>query len=164
MRIHRYSKLQWNIFSISVIYYLYITDTSSAWKLFTDSYAAAPFQSSYIHAARILHIYLVSLGCESEKLCVAMHCPSIFYLHVFFECLSANAPQLPWIFAEKCFCFLMESLTIALSKKISLGYSCIIFVSLYKTYSLAVLTTLFDETLPMKNNVYLEDHNLNLSN
>lgn len=149
---HRYSKLQCNIFSISAIYYLYIPDTSSAWKFFTDNYTAAPFQSSYIHVARILHIQLVSLGCESEILYVAMHCPCIFQLHAFFECPSANAPHLPLIFAEKFPHYLIESLAIILFKKIYLGYSCVMFASLYKTCSLGVLTALFHETLPRKRN------------
>lgn len=165
MRIHRYGKLQCNIFSISVIYYLSITDRSGAWKFFTNSHAAAPFQS-YIHAARTLHIYLVSLGCEWEiGLCCNALSQYILTACIFWMSVCKCPPTSLQFLQKKNFCFLMESLTIVLFKNISLGYSCIIFVSLYKTCSLGVLTALFHATLPIKrNNVCLEDHDLYLSN
>lgn len=85
-------------------------------------------------------------------------------MHFLNVCLQMPPTSLQFL-QKKNFCFLMESLTIVLFKNISLGYSCIIFVSLYKTCSLGVLTALFHATLPIKrNNVCLEDHDLYLSN
>lgn len=43
----------------------------------------------------------MSLGCESEILCIAIYCPSVFLLHALFECLSANAPPPPFNFWRK---------------------------------------------------------------
>lgn len=136
MKIHRYSRLQCNIFSISVIYYLYITDTSSAWKFFTDSSTAVPF-SVFLHSCCQDIAYLVSiigiwvrnaLCCDALSQYILAAC--------IFKYLSANASPPLLINYLILINLIIESLTITLFKKISLGYSCIVFVSLYKTCSL----------------------------